>query len=60
MNEITQLMSQFGFPVAVAVYLLTRLDKRMDEFTKATNQLTQTVISMRDLLSSTLSRSAEQ
>lgn len=50
MHETVQLLSQFGFPVVVAIYLLTRLDKRMEDFTKATTELTKTVTAMHDLI----------
>ncbi|MBU5484149.1 YvrJ family protein [Clostridium sp. MSJ-11] len=34
-DELVKLISNLGFPVAVSIYLLVKLDKRLEELTKA-------------------------
>ncbi|WP_315122362.1 YvrJ family protein [uncultured Clostridium sp.] len=34
-DELVRLISNLGFPVAVSIYLLVKLDKRLEELTKA-------------------------
>lgn len=34
-----ELVSQVGFPIAVASYLLVRMEKKLDQFTKAVLEL---------------------
>ena len=38
-TELTTLITQIGFPMAVAVYMLGRTDKRLDALTKSINDL---------------------
>lgn len=42
-QELTTLIAQVGFPMAVAVYLLGRTDKRLDALTKSIRELTDTI-----------------
>ena len=38
-TDITTLIAQVGFPIAVAVYMLGRTDKRLDALTTSINDL---------------------
>lgn len=42
-SEIVALIGSIGFPIVVAWYCLTKLNKTMEENTKAINALTQVV-----------------
>lgn len=53
MNDITpfvQLISNLGFPIVVALYLLIRVDKTIEESTKALTELTKTIIELKELI----------
>lgn len=39
MEELARLTVTYGFPMAVAFYLLVRLEKRLTELTSAINQM---------------------
>lgn len=52
-NDITpliQIISNVGFPVVVALYLLVRVDKTIEESTKALTELTKTIIELKELI----------
>ncbi len=36
-------MSNFGFPIAVSMYVLMRLESKMDSLTESINELTITI-----------------
>ena len=38
-TDLTTLIAQVGFPMAVAVYMLGRTDRRLDALTKSINDL---------------------
>lgn len=38
-TDITTLIAQVGFPMAIAVYMLGRTDRRLDALTKSINDL---------------------
>jgi hypothetical protein len=38
-TQIINILGNFGFPVAVAIYLLIRLEKRIENLTKAITEL---------------------
>lgn len=40
MNDIPSLIAQVGFPMAVAIYMLGRTDKRLDALTQSLQELT--------------------
>lgn len=42
-DEIVMLISNVGFPMAVSSYLLVRLDKRLEDLTKAFINLTRVI-----------------
>ncbi|EFM24389.1 hypothetical protein HMPREF9225_1985 [Peptoniphilus duerdenii ATCC BAA-1640] len=43
MEEILQIVSNIGFPMAVAVYLLVRLEGKLDALTHALQDLTENI-----------------
>jgi hypothetical protein len=43
MDELTKILSQFGFPVAVATFLLVRVEKRMETLEKSINELSEKI-----------------
>lgn len=43
MEEWITLVSNVGFPIAIAAYLLIRIEARMEGLSAAINQLTQTI-----------------
>ena len=40
-DNIVELISNVGFPVAVSVYLLVRVEKKLDDLIKAFNDYTK-------------------
>ena len=38
-TDLTTLIAQVGFPIAVAIYMLGRTDKRLDALTQAIQEL---------------------
>ena len=44
MEELLTLMGNFGFPMVLSIYLLTRLESRIDDLTKNISRLTETLI----------------
>lgn len=45
-DELVKLISNLGFPVAVSIYLLVKLDKRLEELTKAFLKFSNILISV--------------
>jgi len=43
MEEITNLITTVGFPIAVAVYLLVRNESKLDTLTEAITKLTTAI-----------------
>ena len=43
MEEILKLIANLGFPIAVAVWLLVRIEQRMDALTSAICELRETI-----------------
>ena len=39
MNEILSQVGNFGFPMVVSIYLLVKIERKLDELTKAINNL---------------------
>ena len=57
MQDFFQILSNFGFPVAVASYLLFRFEKKLEELTQTNRQLIdeiealkQTIIEMKETI----------
>ncbi|MCJ8174426.1 YvrJ family protein [Clostridium botulinum] len=40
-DNLVQLISNVGFPIAVSVYLLVRIEKKLDDLIKAFNDYTK-------------------
>ncbi|WP_125152473.1 YvrJ family protein [Clostridium rectalis] len=40
-DDLVELISNVGFPVAVSVYLLVRVEKKLDDLIKAFNNYTK-------------------
>ncbi len=40
MEQITQLISNVGFPIAITIYILVRLEKSLKQNTQAIHELT--------------------
>jgi len=47
-----QIISNVGFPVVVALYLLVRVDKTIEKSTEALTELTKTIIELQELIKS--------
>lgn len=45
-DELVKLISNVGFPAAVSLYLLVRLDKRLEDLTKDFNKLTNAILTV--------------
>lgn len=43
MEELAALLTNYAFPVAISMYLLTRLEKRMGDLEKSIGKLENTV-----------------
>ncbi|MGC8982002.1 MAG: YvrJ family protein [Minisyncoccia bacterium] len=48
--DIVQIVSNVGFPVLVALYLLVRVDKTIEKSTEALTELTKTIIELKELI----------
>lgn len=46
MNELLNLIGNVGFPIAVAAYLLIRIETRLSELSGAINELREAVITL--------------
>ena len=51
-SEIVQIVSNVGFPVVVALYLLVRVDKTIEKSTEALTELTKTIIELKEIIDS--------
>jgi len=49
-NALIQIISNVGFPVVVALYLLVRVDKTIEKSTEALSELTKTIIELQELI----------
>lgn len=47
MEEILMNIANFGFSVVVAIYLLVRMEKKLDDLTESINELNKTIIEMK-------------
>lgn len=43
MEEIAKILSNYGFPIAVASFLLVRMEKRMESLERTIQQLTDKI-----------------
>ncbi|HZJ83999.1 MAG TPA: YvrJ family protein [Syntrophomonadaceae bacterium] len=46
MDEIINLIANVGFPIAVAVYLLIRIETKLNHLTKAIGELREAIITL--------------
>ncbi|NLL30674.1 MAG: YvrJ family protein [Clostridiales bacterium] len=47
MEEIVQLISNLGFPIAISLYLLIRIEGKLESLTISINNLSQSINSIR-------------
>ncbi|HCL4436572.1 TPA: YvrJ family protein [Clostridium botulinum] len=45
-EQLIKIVSDVGFPIAVSLYLLLRIEKKLDEITKALTILDKTITSI--------------
>ncbi|ABS42171.1 YvrJ family protein [Clostridium botulinum] len=43
-DQLVMLISNVGFPIAVSLYLLLRIEKKLEELTKALNSLDKSIL----------------
>lgn len=46
MTELAQLVSNLGFPIVVSLILLIRIENRLENLTKAINELSQAILNL--------------
>ncbi|MGG7144670.1 YvrJ family protein [Clostridium nigeriense] len=47
MEELVNLVANIGFPIAVSLYLLIRIEGKLENLTNSINNLSQTINSMK-------------
>lgn len=47
MDEIVALISNMGFPIAISLYLLIRIEGKLESLTTSINNLSQTINSIK-------------
>lgn len=47
MEEVVNLVANLGFPIAISLYLLIRIEGKLESLTNSINNLSQTIISMK-------------
>jgi hypothetical protein len=50
MQEFVTILSNFGFPVAVASYLLFRFEKKLESLEQSNRELTKTITMLSDAI----------
>lgn len=48
MEEILGMVANVGFPIAIAVYLLLRIENRLDGLSSSIGELARAVVEIRD------------
>ncbi len=46
MEEIISQVANFGFPIVLSVYLLVRVEGKLEKLTESINELSKTIASM--------------
>ena len=46
MEELVKIIANLGFPIAVSIYLLVRLETKMNELTGSVKELSRTIAKM--------------
>lgn len=47
MDELVNLVANIGFPIAVSIYLLVRVERKLEGLTNSINNLSQTINSIK-------------
>ena len=47
MKELVDLIANIGFPIAISIYLLVRVEKKLEGLTSSINNLSQTINSIK-------------
>ncbi len=47
MEDIIKMIGNFGFPIAVAAYLLVRIESKLNQLTESIHELTTAIKSMK-------------
>lgn len=47
MEDLVNLVANMGFPIAVSIYLLVRVEKKLEGLTNSINNLSQTINSIK-------------
>lgn len=47
-NEIISVVGNVGFPIAISIYLLTRLENRLEVLTNSINDLSKVINSLKN------------
>ena len=47
MNELIDLIANIGFPITVSIYLLVRVENKLENLTNSINNLSQTINSIK-------------
>ncbi|MCI6693896.1 MULTISPECIES: YvrJ family protein [unclassified Clostridium] len=47
MEELVNLVANIGFPIAVSIYLLVRVERKLEGLTNSINNLSQTINSIK-------------
>lgn len=47
MEDLLMNIANFGFSVVVAIYLLVRMEQKLDDLTESINELNKTIIEMK-------------
>ncbi len=47
MEEIINIIGNFGFPIAITVYLLVRIESKLNQLTESIHELTTAIKSMK-------------
>ncbi|WP_142413978.1 YvrJ family protein [Hathewaya massiliensis] len=46
MDKIFDLVGNLGFPIAVSIYLLTRIEGKLESLTKSINNLSNSIVTI--------------
>ena len=47
MKELVDLIANIGFPIAISIYLLVRVEKKLEGLTSSINNLSQSINSIK-------------
>lgn len=49
MDELINSVTNLGFPIMLSMFLLTRIETKLDKLSEAITDLTKTIVSMTDI-----------